>query len=57
MAKKKKAKVYPPRKPGSPPRRLENSAYRDVEWLLEEQVKDLQKAEPKSDGTASETRP
>ncbi len=43
MAKKKKAKVYPPRKPGSPPRRLENSAYRDVEWLLEEDVKLLVK--------------
>ncbi len=45
---KKKARAYPPREPGSPPRRLENSAYRDVEWLLEEQIKDMQKAAAKA---------
>jgi type 1 fimbriae regulatory protein FimB/type 1 fimbriae regulatory protein FimE len=36
---KKKVKVYPPRPPGSPPRRLFNADYRDVEWLPEEEVK------------------
>jgi integrase len=47
MAKKKKVKVYPPRPPGSPPRRLENKDYRDVEWLPEEQIDAMRKAAAK----------